>query len=300
MVSDVTVPKVNNPMIECDNLVKIYKTRDTEVMALQGLDLTVNKGEFVVIIGSSGSGKSTLLNMLGGLDSPTLGRLAVDGWDMLKISQSDLALYKRQVVGFVWQNNARNLVPYLTARENIELVGRIGGSLDKEYAAELLEFVGLTSRKNNKLGEMSSGEQQRVATAIALINKPKLLLADEPTGAVDTKTTESMMEMFVRLQEALALTIVIVSHDPYLAKNVDRVISIRDGKTSSEILRTEKMTDLKNLSAFEEDQVELAVVDRSGRVQIPDDYLNSLSIGKKEKVRIEAEGDKIVIYPVDV
>jgi len=287
-------------MIECDDLVKIYKTRDTEVMALRGLDLIVERGELVVIIGASGSGKSTLLNMLGGLDKPTMGKLIVDGYDMLKMNTASLTSYKRKSVGFVWQNNARNLLPYLTARENVELIGRVGGRLDKKYAAELLELVGLSKRKNNKLTEMSSGEQQRVATAIALINKPKLLLADEPTSAVDTKTTERMMDMYVNLQKELDLTIVIVSHDPNIARNVDRVISIRDGKTSSEFLRTSNIADLKNFSENEDDQVELAVVDRSGRVQIPEEYLKNLSVGKKDKVRIENEGGKIVIYPVDV
>jgi len=293
---------VSGAMIECDDLVKIYKTRDTEVMALRGLDLMVERGEFVVIIGASGSGKSTLLNMLGGLDTPTMGRLFIDGRDMLKMSRAALDSYKRQITGFVWQNNARNLIPYLTARENIELIGRMSGRLDKGYSTELLEMVGLTKRKNNKLTEMSSGEQQRIATAIALINKPKLLLADEPTSSVDTKTTENMMKMFTDIQKALDLTIVIVSHDPNVAKNVDRVISIRDGKTSSEILRRDNIADLRDLPELNEneEQVELAVIDRSGRVQIPEEYFKDSTVGKKDKVRIEKENGKIIIYPVDV
>jgi len=219
---------------------------------------------------------------------------------MLKMKPSALDAYKREVAGFIWQNNARNLVPYLTARENVELIGRMNGRLDKGYAAELLELVGLTKRRNNKLTEMSSGEQQRVATAIALINKPKLLLADEPTSSVDTKTTAMMMDMFVNLQKMLDLTIVIVSHDPDIARNVDRVVSIRDGKTSSEILRRDNIADLRDVPDLNEEQLELAVIDRSGRVQIPEEFFKDSTVTKKEKVRIEKENGKIVIYPVDV
>jgi ABC-type lipoprotein export system ATPase subunit len=287
-------------MIECDNLVKIYKTQDTEVMALQGLDLTVEQSELMSIIGASGSGKSTLLNILGGLDTPTMGNVTVGGRDIRKLSRMELAAYKRDVVGFVWQNNARNLIPYLTALENVELVGRIGNSRDKAYCLSLIDMVNLTGRKNNKLSELSGGEQQRVAIAIALMNKPKLLLADEPTGAVDSRTSASIMELFEVLRKEIGITIVIVSHDQNISKFVDRVVAIRDGKTSSEILRTENISSMENLSAFEEEHLELAVIDRSGRVQIPADYLEKLSIGNKSKVRVDVEGEKISIYPVDI
>jgi len=287
-------------MIECDNLVKIYKTRDTEVMALQGLDLTIENKEFMAIIGASGSGKSTLLNILGGLDTPTMGSVAVDGRDLRKMNIIEVAAYKRETVGFVWQNNARNLIPYLTAQENIELVGRIGNKLDKEYCLRLIELVGLTARRKNKLGELSGGEQQRVAVAIALINKPKLLLADEPTGAVDSRTSANIMELFENLRKELGLTIIIVSHDQSISKYVDRVVAIRDGKTSSEILRTETINSMENLASFEEEHLELAVIDRSGRVQLPTDLLEQFSIGNKSKVRIDADEKKITIYPVDV
>jgi len=287
-------------IIECDNLVKIYKTRDTEVMALQGLDLTINRAELMAIIGASGSGKSTLLNILGGLDIPTMGSVTVDGHDIRKFTRIELAAYKRDTVGFVWQNNARNLIPYLTARENIEVVGRIGGNLDKEYCARLIDMIGLSNRKKNKLGELSGGEQQRVAIAISLINKPKILLADEPTGAVDSRTSTSIMGLFESLRNEFGITIVIVSHDQEIAKHVDRVVAIRDGKTSSEILRTELFGNLASLSSFEDDHLELAVVDRSGRVQIPSEILEELSIENKSKVRIDAENGKISIYPVDM
>jgi len=287
-------------MIICDNLVKIYKTQDTEVMALQGLDLTVARAEFLAIIGASGSGKSTLLNILGGLDTPTMGDVFVDGRDLRKMDRVELASYKRKTVGFVWQNNARNLVPYLTAKENVELVGRIGSTRDRDYCARLINLVGLDSRKNNKLCELSGGEQQRVAIAIALVNKPGLLLADEPTGAIDSRTSVKIMELFESLRTELGVTIVIVSHDQGLAKYVDRIVAIRDGKMSSEILRTELISNMENLTAFVEDHLELAVVDRSGRVQIPADLLGKLSIGKNDKVHIDVEDGKITIHPVDV
>jgi ABC-type lipoprotein export system ATPase subunit len=254
----------------------------------------------MAIIGASGSGKSTLLNILGGLDTPTMGKATVDGRDIRMMSRKDLATYKRETVGFVWQNNARNLIPYLTALENIELVGRIKRKLDKKYGAYLLDRVGLSKRKKNKLGELSSGEQQRVAIAIALINRPTLLLADEPTGAVDSRTSASIMDLFRNLCAELGVTIVTVSHDHNISKYVDRVVAIRDGKTSSEILRTEMISNMANLTSFEEEHLELAVVDRYGRVQMPADLLEKLSIKNKSKVRVDEEDGKITIYPVDV
>ncbi|MBP3272406.1 MAG: ATP-binding cassette domain-containing protein [Ruminococcus sp.] len=296
-------------MIRCENLVKIYKTSDIEVVALQGLDLNVDKGELMAIVGNSGSGKSTLLNMLGGLDRPSAGRLFVDGKDLLKFTDKDYVEYKRKTVGFVWQNNARNLVPYLTAVQNVELPMLLeGGERRKrrERALELLDKVGLLKRKNSRLDQMSGGEQQRVAIAIALANNPKLLLADEPTGSVDTKTSNVILDIFKELNRTEGLTIVIVTHDVKLAKHIDRVVAIRDGRTSSEIVRkrsySEELEELGKAAesdAEEEDaedtHEELVVLDRSGRLQLPKDYMDQLGLRGGDRVRVELDGDRIYI-----
>ncbi len=226
-------------MINCQNLMKIYKIDDDhEVIALQGLDLQVEKGEMMGIIGSSGSGKSTLLNMLGGLDRPTAGKLLVDGKDLLRLSDKELVKYKLDTVGFVWQNNARNLIPYLSAIENVEMPMLIRGRHKRSRAKELLEMVGMGHRLNSKLNALSGGEQQRVAIAISLANDPSLVLADEPTGSVDVRTADIILDVLRNLNRELGVTIVIVTHDTQLTRKMDRVVAIRDGKTSSEILRS--------------------------------------------------------------
>lgn len=285
-------------IVLCENLVKIYKTNETEVVALQGLDLSVEYGEIMAIIGNSGSGKSTLLNMLGGLDKPSAGTVMVDGLNLTKFTDRDLIQYKRKTVGFVWQNNARNLIPYLSATENIELPMRIAGKVDRNRALELLDAVGLSHRKNNKLHEMSGGEQQRVAIAIALANQPKLLLADEPTGAVDSRTSDQILNVFREVNRATGVTIIIVTHDMALSRKVDRVVAIRDGRTSSEILRKTSYADeLGHLSSLreEESHLELAVLDRSGRLQIPREYLEEIGAAGTNKLLVELEDGKIVI-----
>ena len=285
-------------IVLCENLVKIYKTDETEVVALQGLDLSVEYGEITAIIGNSGSGKSTLLNMLGGLDKPSAGTILVDGLNLGKFTDHDLIRYKRNTVGFVWQNNARNLIPYLSATENIELPMRLNGKVDHNRALELLDAVGLSHRKNNKLHEMSGGEQQRVAIAIALANSPKLLLADEPTGAVDSRTSDQILNVFREVNRATGVTIIIVTHDMALSRKVDRVVAIRDGRTSSEILRKTSYADeLGHIGSLREGEthVELAVLDRAGRLQIPREYLEQIGAGNGNKLLVELEDGKIVI-----
>ncbi|HLU23758.1 MAG TPA: ABC transporter ATP-binding protein, partial [Bacillaceae bacterium] len=280
-------------MIDCQNLMKIYKIDDdNEVIALQGLDLQVEKGEMMGIIGNSGSGKSTLLNMLGGLDRPTAGKLIVDGKDLLRLSDKDLVKYKLETVGFVWQNNARNLIPYLTAVENVELPMLIKGKHKRERAKELLEMVGMGHRINNKLHSLSGGEQQRVAIAISLANNPSLILADEPTGSVDTKTADIILDVLRNLNRELGVTIVIVTHDTQLTRKMDRVVAIRDGKTSSEILRRSAYLDMELEEEQGEDDdthVELSVLDSARRIQVPEDYLEAIGVKGSNKVRMEIE-----------
>lgn len=286
-------------IIECDSLVKIYKTPDVEVLALQGLDLTVDYGEMTAIIGNSGSGKSTFLNMLGGLDRPSAGRLLVDGKDLFKLGERELVEYKLRTVGFVWQNNARNLLPYLTATQNVMMPMLFGGEhRRRQRALELLDMVNMGHRKNSRLSALSGGEQQRIAIAIALANHPRLLLADEPTGAVDQKTSSAILDMLRAINRESGLTIVIVTHDQLLAKKVSRVIAIRDGKIASERIMKEsyldRLSDISALTEVEEVQDEYAVLDKAGRLQLPADMLKKLGVAGN-RVRMELKDGEIII-----
>ena len=288
-----------NHIIECDNLVKIYKTPDIEVLALQGLDLTVDYGEMMAIIGNSGSGKSTFLNMLGGLDRPSAGKLLVDGKDLFKLNDKQLVEYKQKTVGFVWQNNARNLLPYLTAIQNVMMPMLFSDEKKKRARAEmLLDMVALSHRKNARLSTMSGGEQQRVAIAIALANHPRLLLADEPTGSVDQKTSDYILDMLREINRESGVTIVIVTHDQLLAKKVNRVVAIRDGKISSERIMKdsylERLHDISAMTDVSEVQDEYVVMDKAGRLQLPSDMLKKLGV-KGNRVRMEMKGNEIII-----
>ena len=293
-------------VVVAENLVKIYKTKDIEVLALQGLDLMIEHGEIMAIIGNSGSGKSTLLNMIGGLEKPSAGRLYVDGKDLFKMEEKELVAYKTETVGFVWQNNARNLIPYLTALENVmipmqfNLVERISNKAQR--ARELLELTNIGARANHKLNQLSGGEQQRVAIAIALANNPKILLADEPTGSVDTNTTDLILEMFNKVNESLGTTIIIVTHDRQISKKVKRVVAISDGRTSSEfIMRESYAAKLANVEGFvgdvsdEEAHQEFVVLDRVGRLQIPKEYLDKIDLKDNKMIMSIDENNRIVL-----
>ncbi len=285
-------------MIRAEGLVKIYKTKQTEVLALQGLDLQVDTGELTAIIGNSGSGKSTFLNMIGGLDRPSAGSLFVAGSNLFTMTEKELVRYKRETVGFVWQNNGRNLVPYLSVLENVMLPMNLSGTRKKkEKALQLLEMVGMSAKKHSRMNMLSGGEQQRIAIAIALANSPKLLLADEPTGSVDMKTANYIFDVFSELNRN-GQTILIVTHDVALSKKVKRVVAIRDGKISSERVLKEAYADRLQESNIdwraEETQEEYAIVDKVGRVQIPAELLSGLELDDN-KVSISIQDGKVVI-----
>lgn len=300
---------MTEPLIVCDNLVKIYKVADLEVVALQGLDLTVLPGEMLGIVGASGSGKSTLLNILGGLDRPSAGRVTVGGQDLLKLPNGALDRYRRTQVGFVWQQVGRNLIPYLSARANVELpmtVAGVGLWEKRKRTRELLERVGLWQHRNHRLAQLSGGQQQRIAIAVALANRPKLLLGDEPTGEVDSTTAHALLDLFHELNQDYGLTTIIVTHDPQITRRVDRVVAIRDGRTSTETIR--RVSQLEQAMVGERqvpgeaeaeedvDYHEYVVLDSAGRLQVPREYLQQFNIG--DRVTLETTGEGILIRPV--
>ena len=282
--------------VVCDDLFKIYKAADLEVVALRGLDLRVAAGELMAIVGPSGSGKTTLLNILAGLETPSAGRVKVGDNDLLRISDRQLVSYRRQEVGFVWQQTDRNLVPYLTALQNVELPLILIGLPHRERlerARELLEAVGLSARMDYVPERLSGGEQQRVAIAIALACNPPLLLADEPTGELDSLTAKSILEILRSLNAMYGVTIIIVTHDPGIMGQVDRVVGIRDGRTSTERLR--RPTFRPPGAEADETREEFAVLDSAGRLQIPREYLDKLKM--KDRVKVELEGDHVSVWP---
>ncbi len=309
-------------LIDCDGLVKIYKTEDLEVMALQGLDLTIKKGELTAIIGKSGSGKSTLLNIIGGLERPSAGRISFDGINLSTLSAGEMDAYRKKRVGFIWQKSAENLLPYLTAVQNVELFlmfSPLSGKERHKKALELLDSVGLKDRANSFPRMLSGGEQQRVAIAGALMNDPDLLLADEPTGAVDSRTSEMIQDLFRRLNRERGVTVIIVTHDISLANKVDRVVMIADGKISSERVIKEAYRERIDLlarrregdetgglfdretgagegdsPAVEETHEEYVVLDRAGRLRLSPEIREQAGIDGN-RVKIEAVDGKIVI-----
>ncbi|PAZ16793.1 ABC transporter [Streptomyces sp. SA15] len=303
----------HDALITCDRLVRIFTTDGIEVQALQGLDLLVREGELMALVGASGSGKSTLMNILAGLDTPTAGAARVAGRDLLTMTAKDRLAYRREVVGFVWQQTARNLLPYLTAAQNIALPMRLSGGTGAgtrtrtrtrtrksrhthaERALELLELLEVGDCRDRRPHQMSGGQQQRVAIAVALANNPAVLLADEPTGELDSHTAEQVFAAFRTANEQLGTTIVIVTHDQAVAGEVRRTVAIRDGRTSTEVLRRSEV----DATTGHETVVarEYAMLDRAGRLQLPADYTQAL--GMRDRVALELETDHIGVWPDD-
>lgn len=216
-------------VLETRALRKIYGAGDTEVHALDGVDLSVEKGEFVAVVGTSGSGKSTLLHMLGGLDRPTSGKVFVDGKDIFSLKDEALTIFRRQKIGFVFQNY--NLVPVLNVWENIVLPIQLdGGQVDRAYVSQIIETLGLESKLQNLPNNLSGGQQQRVAIARALAAKPAIILADEPTGNLDSRTSQDVMGLLKVTSQKFAQTIVMITHNEEIAQLADRIIRIEDGR----------------------------------------------------------------------
>jgi ABC-type lipoprotein export system ATPase subunit len=300
-------------LIVCDRLVRIYIAAGIEVQALQGLDLLVNEGEIVALVGASGSGKSTLMNILAGLDTPTAGSVRVAGQDLAALSKRQRLAYRRRAVGFVWQQTSRNLLPYLTAQQNVELPMRLadggigrpaagrpgsgygsgrGAGRRRKRATELLDLLGLGDCLHRRPDQLSGGEQQRTAIAVALVNEPKVLLADEPTGELDTATAAEVFGAVQQANSELGVTVLIVTHDPAVSAVVRRTVAIRDGRTSTEIHRHAIAGDDGEVAQH---AVEYAVLDRAGRLQLPREMTEPL--GMRDLVRLESEPDHIGVWP---
>lgn len=267
--------------VHCEGLVKIYRATGIEVFALQGLDLQVAAGEMVAIIGNSGSGKSTLMNVLGGLDAPSAGVAVVRDWDLTKLTPRRRDRYRRTVAGFVWQNSALNLIPYLTALDNILLAQSRVGLSDAAEAGRLLGLVGMAERMHGYPPELSGGEQQRAAIAVALASRPQLLLADEPTGSLDAASGRLVMEALQQVNRELGTTIILVTHDIGMTVYASRTVRIRDGKVATESTR--------------DSAEEVAVLDSAGRLQVPKPLLEAAGITRRASV--ELRGGEIVVRP---
>jgi putative ABC transport system ATP-binding protein len=287
-----TLRPAGTPMIQCEGLIRIFTVSSADVVALSGLDLRVAAGELVAIVGVSGSGKSTLMNILGGLDTPTAGRALVAGQDLAAMREANRTAYRRRTVGFVWQQAERNLLPYLSATENTELPMLLDGVRGRERASRagaLLDLVVLeATRRTLPVGRLSGGEQQRVAVAVALANRPPVLLADEPTGELDTASAGELFDALRRVNRELGTTIVLVTHDPLVSSHVGRTIAMRDGRTSTETLRR---TD----GAVDHAGEEFVVLDSAGRMQLPRAHIEALRL--QHRVRLRLEDDHVGVWP---
>lgn len=282
-------------LIACDSVVRIFRGGGVEVQALQGLDLLVQEGDVLAIVGASGSGKSTLLGILSGLDAPTAGSARVAGHDLTTMRGAELVRYRRSTVGLVRQQSSRNLMPTLTAAENVALplaLAGVGRRARSARAAELLGAMGLADRADRRPAHLSGGEQQRVSIAVALAGSPRVLLADEPTGQLDGKTGDEVFAALRAVNAEFGCTIVIVTHDATVAGQVRRTVAIRDGRISTETLRREHHDDDGIATLSEE---EFAVLDRVGRLQLPHEYREALQL--TDRVRLTLENDHVGVWP---
>ena len=289
-------------IVECDGLVKLYKTSEVEVMALQGLELCIEKGELIAIIGKSGSGKSTLLNIIGALERQSAGKIYIDGQNLSNATEKQLEEIRRKKIGFVWQKSSQNLFSYMTAVENVEsqlYYEKMPKAERRQRALDRLEEVGLGDKADSYPTELSGGEQQRVAIAAALIRDPEILLADEPTGAVDSKTSDMIQNLFRKLNRDRGITVRIVTHDISLANKVDRVVMISDGRVTTEKIMKEKYRE--NISAMNEEgfdmssaHEEFSVVDKAGRLKLSDEIREQTGLDSS-RVKVEVIDGKVVI-----
>lgn len=276
--------------IRCRELVRIFTADDVEVQALQGLDLEVASGELVALVGASGSGKSTLLGILSALDRPTAGSATVAGVDLTAMDRRTRLHYHRRVVGFVWQQTERNLVPYLTIADNVLLAMQLGRTPDRSgRLGELVELLDLGDVLDRRPGDVSGGQRQRAAVAVGLANDPAVLLADEPTGELHEATSTQLLETLRSVNRETGTTTLIVTHDATVSDHVGRTVRIRDGRTSTETLRS--------TGGASADAREYALVDRAGRLQLPRDYVDRL--GLQDRVRLALRSDHVGVYRGD-
>ena len=284
-----------SPMVMCDRLVRIFSTAGVETQALQGLDLMLQAGELTALVGASGSGKSTLLNILAGLDLPTGGRATVAGHDLLTMGAKERLAYRRSTVGFLWQQTTRNLLGQLTAAENVELpmqLAKLPRRQRRSRVGDLLDLLGVAGCGDRLVAGLSGGQQQRVAIGVALANSPGVLLADEPTGELDTETADEVFAALRHANEQTGVTVLIVTHDAMVSEHVNRTIAIRDGRISTEVLRR-TATDEQGMQAYHTQ--EYSVLDRAGRLQLPSDFIEALAL--RDRVRLELEPDHIGVWP---
>jgi ABC-type lipoprotein export system ATPase subunit len=284
--------------IACTGLVRIFTAQGVEVQALQGLELRVDRGEMVALVGASGSGKSTLLTILAGLDTPTAGSAVVAGHDLVAMGPAERLEYQRRSVGFVWQQSARNLLPYLSAAENIAMAHAVAGVIPRarrrEAADELLELLTVGEVADRRPDQLSGGQKQRVAIAVSLANEPRVLLADEPTGELDEATSADVLAAMETVNRERGVTTLIVTHDPAVSEHVGRTVRIRDGRTSTETLRSTHIdAEGRQVRVAEE----YAVLDKAGRMQLPAEFTAALAL--RDRVRLSLEPDRVEVRPGD-